>query len=32
MPEDKASIYPDAGKLFVCRPGCKGIKANYFSK
>ena len=32
MPEDKVSLYPDAGKLFVCQPGCKGIKANYFSK
>ena len=32
MPEDKVSLYPDAGKLFVCKPGCKGIKANYFSK
>ena len=32
MPEDKESLYPDAGKLFVCKPGCKGIKANYFSK
>ena len=32
MPEDKESLYPDAGKLFVCQPGCKGIKANYFSK
>ena len=32
MPEDKVSLYPDAGKLFVCKPGVKGIKANYFSK
>jgi len=32
MPEDVESDYPDAGKLFVCKPGCKGIKANYFSK
>lgn len=32
MPEDKVSLYPDAGKLFVCKPGCKGIKANYFYK
>ena len=32
MPEDKVSLYPDAGKLFVCQPGCKGIKANYFCK
>ena len=32
MPEDKESLYPEAGKLFVCQPGCKGIKANYFSK
>ena len=32
MPEDKESLYPEAGKLFVCKPGCKGIKANYFSK
>ena len=32
MPEDKVSLYPDAGKLFVCKPGCKGIKSNYFSK
>jgi len=32
MPEDKESEYPDAGKLFVCKPGCKGIKANYFTK
>lgn len=31
MPEDKESLYPDAGKLFVCKPGVKGIKANYFS-
>ena len=32
MPEDKVGLYPDAGKLFVCQPGCKGIKANYFCK
>ena len=32
MPEDKESLYPDAGKLFVCKPGVKGLKANYFSK
>ena len=32
MPADKESLYPDAGKLFVCKPGVKGIKANYFSK
>ena len=32
MPSDKESLYPDAGKLFVCKPGVKGIKANYFSK
>ena len=32
MPEDKVSLYPDAGKLFVCKPRCKGIKANYFVK
>ena len=32
MPKDKEKLYPDAGKLFVCQPGCKGIKANYFSK
>jgi sugar lactone lactonase YvrE len=31
-PEEKKSLYPDQGKLFVCQPGVKGIKANYFSK
>ena len=32
LPPGKEKIYPDAGKLFVCKPGVKGIKANYFSK
>lgn len=30
MPEDKASNYPEAGKMFVVKPGVKGLKANYF--
>ncbi|MCQ2607254.1 MAG: SMP-30/gluconolactonase/LRE family protein [Bacteroidales bacterium] len=29
MPEDKAHLYPEAGKLFVVKPGVKGIKCNY---
>ena len=32
MPAEKESLYPDAGKLFVCKPGVKGIRANYFAK
>ena len=32
MPSDKEELYPNAGKLFVCQPGVKGIRANYFSK
>ncbi|MCQ2959202.1 MAG: SMP-30/gluconolactonase/LRE family protein [Bacteroidales bacterium] len=31
MPEDKASHYPEAGKLFVVKPGVKGVKCNYMS-
>lgn len=30
MPEDKASNYPQAGKLFVVKPGVRGIKCNYW--
>lgn len=32
MPDDKVDLYPDAGKLFVCTPGVKGIRANYFAR
>lgn len=30
MPEDKGKDYPDAGKLFVVKPGVKGLKSNYW--
>lgn len=30
MPEDKAPNYPQAGKLFVVKPGVRGIKCNYW--
>lgn len=29
MPEDKAPLYPEAGKLFVVKPGVRGVKCNY---
>lgn len=29
MPDDKAHLYPEAGKLFVVKPGVKGVKCNY---
>jgi sugar lactone lactonase YvrE len=32
MPEGKDSLYIDAGKLFMVKPGVKGVKANYFGK
>ena len=32
LPPGKEKIYTDARKLFVCKPGLKGIKVNYFSK
>ena len=32
LPPGKEKIFPDSGKLFVCKPGVKGIKTNYFSK
>lgn len=30
MPEGEESKYPNAGKLFVVKPGVKGMKCNYF--
>lgn len=30
MPDDKAPNYPQAGKLFVVKPGVKGVKCNYW--
>ncbi len=30
MPEDEAGNYPEAGKMFVVKPGVKGIKCNYW--
>lgn len=30
MPEGEEKNYPNAGKLFVVKPGVKGIKCNYF--
>jgi sugar lactone lactonase YvrE len=32
MPEDKSANYPQAGKLFVVKPGEKGLKCNYWKK
>ena len=32
MPEGEEKNYPDAGKLFVVKPGVRGIKCNYFKK
>lgn len=32
MPEDKSANYPQAGKLFVVKPGVKGLKCNYWKK
>lgn len=32
MPEDKAANYPEAGKMFVVKPGVKGVKCNYWKK
>lgn len=32
MPEDKAPNYPQAGKLFVVKPGVKGLKCNYWKQ
>lgn len=29
---DTLAKYPDSGSLFRCRPGAKGVKANYFGK
>lgn len=29
MPKNKENCYPDAGKLFVIKPGVKGIRCNY---
>lgn len=30
MPEGEEKNYPDAGKMFVVKPGVRGIKCNYF--
>lgn len=30
MPEGEAEKYPEAGKMFVVKPGVKGIKCNYY--
>lgn len=32
LSEEELKKYPDSGSLFVCRPGVKGVKANYFGK
>jgi hypothetical protein len=32
MPDDKAPNYPQAGKLFVVKPGVKGLKCNYWKQ
>ena len=32
MPEDKAKNYPEAGKLFVVKPGVKGVRCNYWKQ
>lgn len=32
MPEGEEKNYPEAGKLFVVKPGVKGIKCNYFNQ
>lgn len=32
MPEGIAEQYPEAGKLFVVKPGVKGVKCNYWKK
>lgn len=32
MPKEKEHLYPQAGKMFVVKPGVKGVKANYFVK
>lgn len=31
MPEGEEKNYPESGKLFVVKPGVKGIKSNYFN-
>lgn len=32
MPEGEDKNYPEAGKLFVVKPGVKGLRCNYFKK
>ncbi len=32
MPEGEADKYPEAGKLFVVKPGVKGLKCNYWKQ
>lgn len=32
MPKKKEQFYPQAGKMFVVKPGVKGVRANYFVK
>ena len=32
MPEDKAKNYPEAGNLFVVKPGVKGVRCNYWKQ
>lgn len=32
MPRGRAADYPEAGKLFVVKPGVKGIKSQYFRR
>ncbi|MCD8178393.1 MAG: SMP-30/gluconolactonase/LRE family protein [Tannerellaceae bacterium] len=32
MKKNELELYPDSGSLFACKPGVKGVRANYFTK